>query len=75
MQQSLQYRNQIIDALENDRRYSIQKRKLVEFRNPTTETKMNKIPTAQKIRHKSNNIDFHSILDIKLKTPSHRNPP
>jgi hypothetical protein len=68
----LQHRNQIINAIENERKYSIQKRRLVELRNPTAEINMRKIPTIQHISYKSNDIDFHSILDMKMHTPVYK---
>jgi len=64
-----QQRNAVLAAIENDRRFSQQKRKLMHHRNPTTEVHLKKQPTSESLRHRSGNIDFTNLLDLRLRTP------
>lgn len=62
--------NPVLAAIENDRKYSHQKRKLMHARNPSTELNLKKAPTADSLRHKSTNqIDYSSLMDLQFRTP------
>lgn len=62
-------RNAVLVAIENDRRFSQQKRKMIQHRHPSMFVNYKKTPNSESLRHQSGNLDFTNLLDLRQRSP------